>query len=40
MAQVSSDHERLAALSAELSELAGEKDALELQWLEAASLIE
>ena len=40
MAQVMSDHEKLAVLSAELSELAEEKEALELQWLEAAAVIE
>ena len=40
MAQAVSDHEKLAVLSAELSDLAEEKDALELQWLEAASVIE
>ena len=40
MAQAVSDHEKLAVLSAELSALADEKDALELQWLEAASVIE
>jgi len=34
------DYERLAELSARLSELAAEKDALELEWLEAAELFE
>jgi ATP-binding cassette subfamily F protein uup len=34
------DYERLAALSAELRELADEKDGLELEWLEAAEVLE
>ena len=34
------DYERLAALSAELHALADEKDTLELEWLEAAELLE
>ncbi|WP_151083443.1 ABC-F family ATP-binding cassette domain-containing protein [Nocardioides cynanchi] len=35
-----SDHERLAALSRALSEAAAEREALELEWLEAAELVE
>jgi ATP-binding cassette subfamily F protein uup len=34
------DYEQLAAFSAELSALADERDALELEWLEAAELLE
>jgi ATP-binding cassette subfamily F protein uup len=34
------DYEKLAAFSAELSALAEEKDALEMEWLEAAELLE
>jgi len=34
------DYERLTALSAELQEVAAERDALELEWLEAAELLE
>ena len=34
------DYEKLAAFSAELSALADERDALELEWLEAAELLE
>ncbi|WP_395695926.1 ABC-F family ATP-binding cassette domain-containing protein [Nocardioides sp.] len=34
------DYERLAELSARLSELAAEKDELELEWLEAAEVLE
>jgi prefoldin subunit 5 len=40
MADAASDHERLTALTAELSEVTGEKDALELEWLETAALLE
>ncbi|MGZ4437300.1 MAG: ABC-F family ATP-binding cassette domain-containing protein [Nocardioidaceae bacterium] len=39
MAAAATDHERLAALGAELSALTDEKDALELEWLEAAELL-
>jgi ABC transport system ATP-binding/permease protein len=34
------DYEKLAAVSAELSALAEERDTLELEWLEAAELLE
>ncbi len=34
------DYERLAAVDVQLRGLAAEKDALEEQWLEAASLLE
>jgi ABC transport system ATP-binding/permease protein len=34
------DHEKLAEVSAELNALADEKDRLELEWLEAAELLE
>jgi ATP-binding cassette subfamily F protein uup len=34
------DYERLAGISAELAELADEKDTLELEWLETAELLE
>jgi ABC transport system ATP-binding/permease protein len=40
MAAHASDHERLAALSAELQELSAEKDDLEAEWLEAAAVLE
>ncbi len=40
MAAHASDHERLAALSAELQELSAEKDDLEAEWLEAATVLE
>ena len=39
MAAHADDHEKLAALSTELRELAAEKDELELEWLEAAALL-
>jgi ATP-binding cassette subfamily F protein uup len=35
-----SDHERLTELSAQLSALAEERDALEAEWLEAAEILE
>ena len=35
-----SDHERLADLSRALTELAAEREALELEWLEAAEVVE
>ena len=34
------DHEMLTAVSAELSDLAAERDALEQEWLEAAAVLE
>ena len=34
------DHEKLATLSAELRALASEKEKLEAEWLEAATLLE
>jgi ATP-binding cassette subfamily F protein uup len=34
------DYERLAALSARLDVLAAEKDELEMEWLEAAEILE
>jgi ATP-binding cassette subfamily F protein uup len=34
------DYEKLAEVSAELNALADEKDRLELEWLEAAELLE
>lgn len=34
------DHARLAAISAELATLSAEKDEVELEWLEAAELLE
>jgi ATP-binding cassette subfamily F protein uup len=40
MADAAADHERLAALSRELRELAEEKETLELEWLDSASLLE
>jgi ATP-binding cassette subfamily F protein uup len=40
MAQHASDHERLQRLTVELGELSAEKDALEAEWLEAASVLE
>ena len=39
MADAVHDHERLAELNASLGELAEEKEALELEWLEAAELV-
>ncbi len=35
-----SDHERLTAISTELSAVAGEREALEAEWLEAAEVLE
>jgi ATP-binding cassette subfamily F protein uup len=35
-----SDHERLTALSTELSAVAREREALEAEWLEAAEVLE
>jgi ATP-binding cassette subfamily F protein uup len=40
MAQHLDDYERLAGLSAQLKELADEKEVLEAEWLEAAELLE
>ena len=40
MARQTDDHEQLAALAAELSALAEEKETLELEWLEAAAVLE
>jgi ABC transport system ATP-binding/permease protein len=40
MLEASSDHERLAELGAQLQALTAEKDALEEEWLEAATLLE
>ncbi len=40
LAANASDHEKLAVLSAELRQLAAEKDELEGEWLEAATLLE
>jgi ATP-binding cassette subfamily F protein uup len=40
MAEAASDHERLTALSAELDAVTQEKEALEQEWLETASLLE
>ena len=40
MAAAASDYEELGRVSAELSALAAEKDALELEWLEAAAVLE
>ena len=34
------DHEKLATLSAELRALSSEKEKLEAEWLEAATLLE
>jgi ATP-binding cassette subfamily F protein uup len=34
------DYERLTELSAELEEVAAERDVLELEWLEVAELLE
>jgi ATP-binding cassette subfamily F protein uup len=38
MADAASDHQRLLDLQSELDRLAGEKDGLELAWLEAAEV--
>jgi ATP-binding cassette subfamily F protein uup len=40
MATAQNDYEKLAAISEQLRELAGEKDTLELEWLEASALLE
>jgi hypothetical protein len=40
MARQADDHEQLATLAAELSSLTGEKQSLELEWLEAAAVLE
>ncbi len=40
MVEHAQDHERLAALGAELHALAEERETLELEWLEAAELLE
>ena len=40
MADAASDHARLTELSAELDAVTQEKEALEQEWLEAASLLE
>jgi ATP-binding cassette subfamily F protein uup len=40
LAANASDHEKLAVLSAELQQLAAEKDELEGEWLEAAAVLE
>jgi ATP-binding cassette subfamily F protein uup len=40
LADAASDHERLAALGAELGGVLAEKDALEVEWLEAAEVVE
>ena len=40
MLEHAQDYERLASLSAELHALAEEKETLELEWLEAAELLE
>jgi ATP-binding cassette subfamily F protein uup len=40
MAEAASDYEELARVSAELTELAAEKEALELEWLEAAAVLD
>ncbi len=40
MAQHASDYEKLATLSAKLRELSQQKDELELEWLEAAAVLE
>ena len=40
IAEQASDYEKLAELSAELRELATQKDDLELEWLEAAALLD
>ena len=39
-ALASQDYERLAAIGAALAELAAEREQLELEWLEAAELLE
>jgi ATP-binding cassette subfamily F protein uup len=40
MARQADDHEQLATLSAELTALGAEKEVLELEWLEAAAVLE
>ena len=40
LADSTSDYERLATLGAELDVVLAEKDALELEWLEAADVLE
>ena len=40
LVEAASDHERLTELDAELRQVGAEKDALEEEWLEAASLLE
>ena len=40
LAEASSDYERLAALGAELDGVLAEKDAVELEWLEAAEVLD
>ncbi|MCW2782323.1 MAG: transporter related protein [Marmoricola sp.] len=40
MATAQNDYEKLATISEQLRELAGEKDTLELEWLEASALLE
>jgi ATP-binding cassette subfamily F protein uup len=40
MADAASDHERLTELGAELSTVTEEKDALELEWMDTAALLE
>jgi ATPase subunit of ABC transporter with duplicated ATPase domains len=39
MAEAATDHERVAELSAQLREVADEREALELEWLEAAEVV-
>ena len=40
MAEAASDHTRVLALNAELREVVDEREALELEWLEAADILE
>jgi hypothetical protein len=39
MAEAATDHTRVAELNGQLREVADERDALELQWLEAAEVV-
>jgi ATP-binding cassette subfamily F protein uup len=40
LAEHASDYEKLAALGAELDEVLAEKESLELEWLEAAEILD